>query len=77
MNASDVVVIPYKEIWSSAVVARAKLFEKPVIARNIGGLKDQLEKTDLVFDNDADLGEIFMQFSSFIGAVPNLCDSLT
>lgn len=72
INASDVIVIPYKEIWSSGVVARAKLFEKPVIARNTGGLKDQLEKTDLVFDNDADLGEIFMQFSSFIGAVQNL-----
>lgn len=77
INASDVIVIPYKEIWSSGVVARAKLFEKPVIARNTGGLKDQLEKKDLVFDNDADLGEIFMQFSSFIGAVPDLCDSIT
>lgn len=53
--ACDYVVIPYREIWTSGVLGRAKLFEKKCIVRNVGGLKEQLEDGDLMFE---DYGEL-------------------
>ncbi len=39
--ASDVVVLPYRSIWSSGVLERAALYDRPVIATNVGGLAEQ------------------------------------
>jgi glycosyltransferase involved in cell wall biosynthesis len=39
--ASDVVVLPYRSIWSSSVMERAQLYDRPVIATAVGGLGDQ------------------------------------
>jgi glycosyltransferase involved in cell wall biosynthesis len=39
--AADVVVLPYRNIWSSGVMERAALFERPVIATRVGGLAEQ------------------------------------
>lgn len=39
--ASDVVVLPYRNIWSSGVMERAGLFGRPVIATRVGGLAEQ------------------------------------
>lgn len=39
--ACDVVVLPYRSIWSSGVMERAALYERPVIATRVGGLADQ------------------------------------
>lgn len=39
--ASDVVVLPYREIWSSGVMERARLLDRPVIATRVGALADQ------------------------------------
>lgn len=39
--ASDVVVLPYRSIWSSGVMERAQLYNRPVIATAVGGLGDQ------------------------------------
>lgn len=61
ISASDIVVIPYREIWSSGVLGRAKLFGKTVIASDVGGLKDQLTGIDISFGNDE---EIEMAFQS-------------
>lgn len=44
--ASDVIVLPYRHIWSSSVVERAQLFGRPVIASQIGGLAEQLAGSD-------------------------------
>lgn len=66
INASDVVVIPYREIWSSGVLARAKLFGKPVIASKTGGVENQIKGCDLLFSEDSELKEIFAQFSSAV-----------
>jgi len=55
--ASDFVVLPYREIWSSSVLARAKLFQRPVIATNVGGLAEQLQPGDLLVNDDAELAE--------------------
>ncbi|ATW27731.1 glycosyltransferase [Candidatus Formimonas warabiya] len=65
ISASDVVIVPYREIWSSGVMGRAKLFDKPVIAAKVGGLKEQAEGNDLFFSNDKQLEYIFECFGKF------------
>ncbi len=42
LAAADAVVLPYREIWSSGVVERARLFDKPVIASDLPQLRHQL-----------------------------------
>ena len=39
--ASDVVVLPYRNIWSSGVLERALLYDRRVIATAVGGLSQQ------------------------------------
>ncbi len=39
--ACDVVVLPYRSIWSSGVLERAALYDRPVIATAVGGLAEQ------------------------------------
>jgi glycosyltransferase involved in cell wall biosynthesis len=39
--ASDVVVLPYRNIWSSGVLERALLYDREVIATAVGGLAQQ------------------------------------
>lgn len=39
--ASDVVVLPYRHIWSSGILERAALFDRRVIATAVGGLTQQ------------------------------------
>jgi glycosyltransferase involved in cell wall biosynthesis len=68
ITACDVLIVPYREIWSSAVVGRAKLFGKPVIASDIGGLKDQLDDIDILFNDDEELEFIFDCFKWLIDA---------
>ena len=41
--ASDVVVLPYKEITQSGVLQIAYAFEKPVVATDIGGFSEAIE----------------------------------
>jgi glycosyltransferase involved in cell wall biosynthesis len=42
--AADVVVLPYRHIWSSSVASRAALYRRPVIATRVGGLHEQLHE---------------------------------
>ena len=52
--AADTVVLPYRHIWSSGVVERARVHRRPVIATRVGGLVDQLAdypEATLVEDN--------------------------
>jgi glycosyltransferase involved in cell wall biosynthesis len=53
--ACDYIVAPYREIWSSSVVGRARLFGKKVIASNVGGLDDQLDGEGFLFTTDEEL----------------------
>lgn len=48
LSAADVVVVPYREICSSSVVARARLFGKRVVAAAVGGLATQLAAGDVL-----------------------------
>lgn len=58
MIASDYVVIPYRDIWSSGVAARARMLGRPAIAARTGGLAEQLIEGSKLFDDDAQLVEI-------------------
>jgi glycosyltransferase involved in cell wall biosynthesis len=53
--AADYVVVPYHEIWSSGVAARAKLHGRPVIASLAGGLAEQLPEGSITFGTDKEL----------------------
>lgn len=53
--ASDVVVLPYRFIWSSGVLERARIYGRPVIATATGGLGDQAHDDVTLVDNDAEL----------------------
>ena len=54
--ASDVVVLPYRHIWSSGVLERATLYDRPVIATKVGGLAEQAAGRSVTFvDDDAGL----------------------
>jgi len=59
ITASDWIVFPYTEIWSSAVLGRTKLLERPAIIASVGGLTDQAGERDLLFETDAELVEAF------------------
>jgi hypothetical protein len=50
--AADVVVLPYRRIWSSGVLERAALYERPVIATSVGGLPEQARANTVVVDDD-------------------------
>ena len=66
ISSSDIIVTPYREIWSSAIIARAKLFGKPVIASDVGGLPEQLTDTDILFKDDEELEYIFKEISKMV-----------
>lgn len=65
ISASDVIIIPYREIWSSGVLGRAKIFNKSVIVSNVGALSEQISQNDLLFDNDEELGLIIHDFAEY------------
>lgn len=53
--ACDVVVLPYRDIWSSGVVERARLFGRPLIVSDAGGLRDQAGAEAQVVTDDEEL----------------------
>jgi glycosyltransferase involved in cell wall biosynthesis len=55
LAASDVVLLPYREIWSSGVLARAQLFGRQVIVSDVGGLPDQAGALASVVRDDEEL----------------------
>ncbi len=55
--ASDVVVLPYREIWSSGVFERARVLDRPVIAMRAGGLSEQARPVDVVVSDDEELAD--------------------
>ncbi len=55
--ACDVLVLPYRHIWSSGVMERAALFDRPVIATRVGGLADQARPGTVLVDDDRQLAD--------------------
>ncbi len=64
LSASDVVVLPYRNIWSSSVAARARLFEKRLVVSNVGGLKEQLVAGDVAFETELELNHAMATLST-------------
>jgi glycosyltransferase involved in cell wall biosynthesis/SAM-dependent methyltransferase len=51
--ACDAVVLPYRDIYSSGILERAKLWERPAVVTNVGGLGSQADSnTTVVVDDD-------------------------
>lgn len=50
--AADVVVLPYRQIWSSSVMERALLYDRSVIATTVGGLAAQRSSRRVVLVDD-------------------------
>lgn len=55
LEACDAVVLPYRVIWSSGVLARATLFAKSVIVSDVGGLPEQAGPAARVVHDDVGL----------------------
>ncbi len=53
--AADVLVLPYRLIWSSGVCERAALYRRPVIASRTGGLADQVPGDAVLVADDGEL----------------------
>jgi glycosyltransferase involved in cell wall biosynthesis len=53
--AADTVVLPYRMIWSSSVLGRATLLRRPVIAADVGGLRDQAPSGTVLVGSDEEL----------------------
>ncbi len=59
--AADLVVLPYREIFSSGVIERANLLGRPVLASRVGGLSEQIQAGSELFDNDDELREMMAE----------------
>ena len=70
--AADTVVLPYREIWSSSVLERAKLLDRPIVAADVGGLRDQAPEGTLLFDDDQSLVQCLKER---VAAAPPAIDS--
>ena len=55
--AADAVVLPYREIWSSGVIERAALFNRPAIITEVGGLAHQARDNTVIVHNEVELAE--------------------
>jgi glycosyltransferase involved in cell wall biosynthesis len=58
--ASDYVVLPYYQAWSSGVIERVKLYQKTALVSRSGGLPEQADKNSIIFRDDNELYEMIM-----------------
>lgn len=58
--AADVVVVPYRQIWSSGVVERARLYDTPLIASDLPPLVDQIPADSSVCDSVKQMAEVMV-----------------
>ena len=76
--ASDVVVLPYRHIWSSGVLERAALYERPVIATRVGGLAEQAADRLVTFvDDDVELAAAMRTAAGLTGSPEELAWDLS
>ncbi|HZU76732.1 MAG TPA: glycosyltransferase family 4 protein [Dehalococcoidia bacterium] len=53
--ACDAVVLPYRQIWSSGVMERAALYDRPVVVTAVGGLPHQARAASRVVRTAAEM----------------------
>lgn len=68
--AADTIVLPYREIWSSGVMERAKLFDRAVIAADVGGMADQAPTATLFFSDIESLIQAFKERANATADAP-------
>ena len=56
--AADFLVLPYREIWTSAVAARAHVYNRPMLAAETGGLAEQLTSGSALFRSEEELAQL-------------------
>jgi glycosyltransferase involved in cell wall biosynthesis len=61
--ASDVVVLPYREIWSSGVLERAALLGRQVVCTRVGALEEQAPAGTIFVDDDEGLARVFAELA--------------
>ncbi len=64
LAAADYIVVPYHEIWSSGVAARARLLGRPLIATRAGGLAEQLVPGSFLFEDEEELVKILEKIAA-------------
>jgi glycosyltransferase involved in cell wall biosynthesis len=69
--AADYIIVPYHEIWTSGVAARSKLYGRPLLAANIGGLAEQLTPGSALFGSDEELVEHLRRIAADHAPRPN------
>lgn len=60
LMASDVVLLPYRRSFSSGVAARAALLGRPMVARDVGGLGEQVGAGGRTYATAAELDAILL-----------------
>ncbi|MBV9593003.1 MAG: glycosyltransferase family 4 protein [Actinobacteria bacterium] len=62
--ACDTVVLPYRSIWSSGVMERAALYDRPVVATRVGGLAEQKADHDVTLvEDDEELKRVMRELT--------------
>ena len=64
MIASDYIIFPYREISNSGILGRAHILNKRSIVRNVGGLKNQLNRNDQLYESENQLEIIINKINS-------------
>jgi glycosyltransferase involved in cell wall biosynthesis len=58
---ADFLILPYRTISNSGILGRAKLYDKKSIVSKRGGLMDQIQNSDILFDSVEDLESIIIE----------------
>jgi glycosyltransferase involved in cell wall biosynthesis len=61
LAAADYVIVPYHEVWSSGVAARAKLYNRPLLVADTGALAEQQTEGSRLFRTDEELLSIMRE----------------
>jgi hypothetical protein len=69
--AADVVVLPYRHIWSSGVIERAALYDRAVIASRVGGLDAQARQGTVLVTDDEGLARAMWDAAGRSDAAPH------
>ncbi len=71
ITAADYIVAPYRAICSSGILARAALFDRLVIAADVGGLRDQARAGDTIVADDRGLAQAIETLANRGRATPD------
>ncbi|MEM9653212.1 MAG: hypothetical protein AAGA65_14020 [Actinomycetota bacterium] len=76
LQAADAVVLPYREIWSSGVIERARLFDTRVLASDLPELRDQAPADTVFFSGVDDLAIAMEKLCTMSGDPGRIAESV-